>query len=159
MEGKVFHSSVEVRYAETDASGYVNVVNYLTWFDTARDQFMIEIGLPYSEFEAAGYGMPLLHYRIEFDRPVRYGAKAHVYSAIVSVQPSRIVIAHELYATNPETGELEHACSAKAKMAFIDEREFKSTDLQTGNPAFYRKLCDYITDENIGCDIGKTIRP
>ncbi len=63
---------VRVRYAETDQMGVVYHGNYLPWFEMARVQMMDTLGMPYREFEARGYFLPVLTCHIDFKRSARF---------------------------------------------------------------------------------------
>ena len=45
-----------IRYAETDMMGIVYHANYLPWFEIGRTTLLKELGLPYRQLEAEGYG-------------------------------------------------------------------------------------------------------
>jgi acyl-CoA thioester hydrolase len=57
---------IRVRYAETDKMGIVYNGNYLTYFEVARVELMRKTGLPYPEFEKAGYQLPLVESHINY---------------------------------------------------------------------------------------------
>jgi acyl-CoA thioester hydrolase len=57
---------IRVRYAETDKMGIVYNGNYLTYFEVARVELMRHTGLPYPEFEKAGYQLPLVESHVNY---------------------------------------------------------------------------------------------
>ncbi|MFH1049819.1 MAG: thioesterase family protein [bacterium] len=57
---------IRVRYAETDKMGIVYNGNYLTYFEVARVELMRQTGLPYPEFEKAGYQLPLVESHVNY---------------------------------------------------------------------------------------------
>jgi acyl-CoA thioester hydrolase len=63
---------VRVRYAETDAMGYVYYGQYATYFEVARTEAVRALGLPYTELEAAGVMLPVREMQVRFHRPARY---------------------------------------------------------------------------------------
>lgn len=64
---------VRVRYAETDAMGFVYHTNYLVWFEVGRAEYMRAAGLPYSELERKeGIYLPVLECACRFIHPAHY---------------------------------------------------------------------------------------
>ena len=57
---------IRVRYAETDKMGIVYNGNYLTYFEVARVELMRKTGLPYPDFEKAGYQLPLVESHVNY---------------------------------------------------------------------------------------------
>ena len=52
-------TEIRVRYCETDQMGIVNNANYPIYYEIGRTELLREIGLKYTEVEAAGIMMPL----------------------------------------------------------------------------------------------------
>ena len=50
----------KVYYYETDRMGIVHHSNYIRWFEEARDDFMRQLGVPYSVLEERGIIIPVL---------------------------------------------------------------------------------------------------
>lgn len=65
-------TQIRVRYADTDKMGFVYHGEYLPYFETGRTELMRNYGLPYIEFENAGYFLPLVKSHIEYKTPGRY---------------------------------------------------------------------------------------
>lgn len=63
---------IRVRYAETDMMGVVYNGNYLSYFEVGRTELMRANGLPYTEFEKAGYFLPLVESYVKYKTSAYY---------------------------------------------------------------------------------------
>lgn len=68
----VFEIMRRVIYADTDKMGVVYYSNYLRWFEMGRTEMLREIGVPYTELEAAGYNLPVSEVFCKYLTPARY---------------------------------------------------------------------------------------
>ncbi|MBF0433414.1 MAG: acyl-CoA thioesterase [Fibrobacteria bacterium] len=66
-------SEIAVRYAETDAMGFVYYGNYLTWFEVARCEALAAMGHPYAEMEKQNIFIPVLSAEIQYKKPAKFG--------------------------------------------------------------------------------------
>lgn len=90
-------TKIKVRYAETDQMGFVYHSNYFVWMDVGRTQMLEEIGLPYNEFEAKGYMLPVIEANILYKSPARFNDTVLVHSFIKTQPKLRILITYELF--------------------------------------------------------------
>ena len=65
-------TKIRVRYADTDKMGIVYNGNYLTFFEVGRTELMRNAGLPYLEFEKAGYMLPLVEAHVNYKQAAYY---------------------------------------------------------------------------------------
>jgi acyl-CoA thioester hydrolase len=63
---------IRVRYAETDAGGYVYHANYFTWFEMGRTELLRASGWSYREMESAGLFIVVVRSTCRYLRPARY---------------------------------------------------------------------------------------
>lgn len=63
---------VRVLYADTDKFGIVYHANYLRYLELARVEFIRAAGLPYTELEAVGLGLPLTDMAAQYRAPALY---------------------------------------------------------------------------------------
>jgi acyl-CoA thioester hydrolase len=68
----VFEIMRRVIYADTDKMGVVYHSNYLRWFEMGRTEMLRELGIPYTEIEAAGYNLPASEVFCKYLAPARY---------------------------------------------------------------------------------------
>ena len=52
--------------------GYVYYGRYLEYFEEARTEMIRSLGMPYSEMEAEGIMLPVIHTRVDYKVPVFY---------------------------------------------------------------------------------------
>lgn len=65
-------TNIRVRYADTDKMGIVYNGNYLAFFETGRTELMRNAGLPYAEFEKAGFMLPLVEAHVNYKQAAFY---------------------------------------------------------------------------------------
>ena len=70
---RAVETSIQVRYAETDAQRVVYHGNYIIWFEVARTTYCEHAGYPYPRMEAEGSFITVTEARVRYRRAVRYG--------------------------------------------------------------------------------------
>lgn len=65
-------TSIRVRYADTDKMGIVYNSVYLVYFEVGRTELMRAHNLPYTEFEKAGYHLPLIEAKVIYKKAAYY---------------------------------------------------------------------------------------
>lgn len=66
------NTKIRVRYADTDKMGVVYNSVYLVYFEVGRTELMRANNLPYTEFEKAGYHLPLIEAKVVFRKAAFY---------------------------------------------------------------------------------------
>lgn len=70
----VFKTTFPVRYYETDQMAVVHHSNYIRYFELARDEMMVQLGLPIEKCEAElGVLVPIVSVECHFRHPARMG--------------------------------------------------------------------------------------
>ena len=59
-------TKVRVLFADTDAMGVVYHTNYIKWFEHGRNEFMRQIGVPYTEMGKLSLNLPLIKVSCEY---------------------------------------------------------------------------------------------
>ena len=72
-------TKVRVLFADTDAMGVVYHTNYIKWFELGRNEFMRQLGLPYTELPKMGLNLPLINVSCEY-------LKFAVYDQLLTVE-------------------------------------------------------------------------
>ncbi len=80
----VFHHTVRVRFAETDAMGIVHHSNYLVYLEQARVEYLRSIGRPYTELRREGIDHAVLECFVQYRTPLRFDDQAEVSLALAS---------------------------------------------------------------------------
>ena len=73
-----FYHPVEVRYGDLDPQGHVNNANHLTYFEQARVQYMIELGLFSKDQSFMKIGVILADVHITYFEPIYFGQNIKV---------------------------------------------------------------------------------
>lgn len=81
-----------VPYADTDQMGVVYYANYLTFFERGRNELLRELGLPYTEFEARGFGLPVLEAHVDYKSPARYDDEITIHAWVGMIRNVRIKV-------------------------------------------------------------------
>ena len=69
---------VRVRYAETDAMGWVYYANYLTYFEVGRTELIRDVWRPYRQMESDGMRLPVIEAGCRYIRGARYDDELRV---------------------------------------------------------------------------------
>lgn len=88
---------LRVRYADTDKMGIVYYGKYFEYFEVARTEMLREMGLPYSEIEAAGYELPVLNASAKYLNGARYDDLLRIETEMPRVASPRLEIAYRVY--------------------------------------------------------------
>jgi len=73
-----FHHPIEIRYSDLDPQGHVNNARFLTYFEQARVQYLIHLGLFSREQSFLEIGIIIAEAAITFKSPVYFGTQARV---------------------------------------------------------------------------------
>ncbi|MBO9369092.1 MAG: acyl-CoA thioesterase [Chloroflexi bacterium] len=73
-----FAHPIEVRYGDLDPQGHLNNAKYLTYFEQARIQYLIHLGLFRPGQSFLEIGIILAEARVTFLKPVHFGQSVEV---------------------------------------------------------------------------------
>ena len=73
-----FYHPIEVRYGDLDPQGHVNNAKHLTYFEQARIQYMIELGLFTKDQSFMKIGVILADVHITYFEPIYFGQNIKV---------------------------------------------------------------------------------
>ena len=73
-----FYHPIEVRYGDLDPQGHVNNAKHLTYFEQARVQYMIELGLFTKDRSFVELGVIVADVHITYLEPVYFGQNVKV---------------------------------------------------------------------------------
>lgn len=94
----------KVQYYETDQMGIVHHSNYIRWFESARMDFMDQIGVSYKEMEESGIISPVISASCNYHHMTYFGESVLVFPSVKSYNGIRLVLSYEV--KNKETGVL-----------------------------------------------------
>jgi acyl-CoA thioester hydrolase len=99
VEGYRFVRPVELRFRDIDAVGHVNNVVYLTYMETARIQWWIEVT---GRRDFRNFGMILARTEIDYKAPASWGDRLEVGVRCASMRRSSFVL--EFRVADPDGG-------------------------------------------------------
>lgn len=98
-----FTTTVEVRYADTDANGHVFFGNYFTYFDIAFYKYIEFVGYPFQWFVDRGLNIYYVDAHSQFLSGLRYGDTIRIDVVLTKIGNSSMTVAFN--GTNDKTGE------------------------------------------------------
>ena len=119
LEKGVHHTTVRVRFGDTDPYGIVYFVSYFRYIHRAIEEYLRACGLrPEDTFKNApeGFGLPIVEAWGRFRRPSRYGDLLRIESRIQELRPKAIIFRFKFY---PEIGR-ELLAEGTANLLAID---------------------------------------
>ena len=73
-----FYQPIEIRYGDLDPQGHVNNAKYLTYFEQARIQYMINLGLFIKDQSFMKIGVIIADVHITYFEPIYFGQNIKV---------------------------------------------------------------------------------
>jgi len=93
----VAHSvRLRARFAETDAMRVVHHSAYFVWFEVARTELLRSLGLPYTEIQKRGFGIPLVEAFANYKAPAKYDDEVEVKITVGRIGRSSLRLDYEV---------------------------------------------------------------
>jgi acyl-CoA thioester hydrolase len=111
IDKNLHKAEIAVRYAETDAMGFVYYGNYFTFFEVARISALAKIGYPYHIMEKNNILIPVLSAHADYKKPAKFGDVLEVRTKRFRLGQAKIHFTYEVYRGTDliATGETTHA--------------------------------------------------
>ncbi|EKU47065.1 1,4-dihydroxy-2-naphthoyl-CoA hydrolase MenI [Staphylococcus massiliensis] len=135
-------TTIPSRYQETDKMGVIYHGNYATWFEVARTDYILKLGLNYTEMEKAGVVSPVTVLHIDYVKSVTYPNVVRVKTWVSSYSRIRSRYQYEIYNEDDEVvtkGYTDNIC--------IQKDSFKPIRLDRYFPEWHRVYA-YINQKN-----------
>ena len=118
---RVFQTTFPVRYYETDKMAVVHHSNYIRYFENARSQMMLDLGLPVEKMEDK-YGVfcPIVSVTCHFKRAARMGDTLTATAEIVRPPLAKLIVRQTVV---NQDGEL--CAEGEVVLGFIDRNTFR----------------------------------
>jgi acyl-CoA thioester hydrolase len=87
---------IRVRYAETDAMGFLHHANFLVFFEMGRTELFRAQGGNYREMEEKGLFLVVVRVNVSYKAPARYDDLLTLTTRIAKVTPAKLVHEYEL---------------------------------------------------------------
>jgi conserved hypothetical protein TIGR00051 len=95
---------IRVIYADTDAMGIVYHTNYIKWFEVGRNEYLRELGYPYSRLESEKLWLPVANVECTYKAPARYDDILEITAWMSELKAASLTMSYEI--RKQETGEL-----------------------------------------------------
>lgn len=102
------------RYAETDQMGVIHHSTYATYFELARTEWLLSLGLSYSKLEKKGILLPVLSLSIEFKHPLYFEDQIQIEICLESDPSSIIDFSYQIFNQHKVL-----CTTAKTRLAFL----------------------------------------
>ena len=133
---------MEVRYAETDMMGIMHHSRYYPWFESARTEFIKQIGVSYSEMERMGAMMPLTETGAKYIDGLKYEDRAEVSCELTALSAARCEFSY----TVKRISDGKITTTGITRHGFVDGG-FKPINLKKKFPELYQKLENLLVKE------------
>ena len=108
-------TKVRVIYADTDAMGVVYHTNYIKWFEVGRNEFMRQLGVPYTELGKLGLNLPLIKVSCDYLKFTTYDQILTIETKFDYIKRASIRFNSRIWDENKENVLVEgytiHACT------------------------------------------------
>lgn len=94
--------SFRVKYYETDKMQYAHHSNYAKYFETARIEWLREVGISYDEMEKNGIMLPVVNLNINFKKPAKYDDLLTIRTNIKQKPDVKIIFTYKVYNQNDD---------------------------------------------------------
>ena len=117
----VFKTSFPVRYYETDQMAVVHHSNYIRYFETARDDMMVQLGFPIERLEREmGMVVPIVSVECHYHHPLHMGDVLTAVAEVDRVPLAKVEVKQAVY---NQDGVL--CADGTVKLGFIDKDTFR----------------------------------
>lgn len=111
-----------IRYSETDQMGFSHHSNYLKYFELARLEWLLSLGVSYRELEERGFLLAVVHAEVNFKRPAFFEDQFTVQVQLKAPPTASMVFTYEMY---NQKGQLN--ATGSTKLAFLDAQTNRPT--------------------------------
>lgn len=96
---------IDVRFKDIDVFGHANNAVVFTYFETARVNYMVEVGVRSPHANLNDTAFIAAHLSCDFRKPIFFGQKVQVGSRITEVRRSSLKLEHRVEADGELTAE------------------------------------------------------
>ena len=135
-----YQTQVRVRYKDTDQMGIMHHSNYIVLYETARTEWLRDMGLTYAEIERRGVMSPIIEVQSHYHYPAFYDEVLTVKVMMDEMPSARLNIASEVY---NEAGRLIN--TGRVTLGFMNAQTRRSCRAPEW---FVEALEEYIAKQN-----------
>lgn len=120
-----FSCPIDVRFRDLDPLGHVNNTVVFSYFEIARVNYVIEVGLVSPGADVRDISFILAHTACDFRQPIFYGQHVEVGARVTEIKRSSIRLLHQVEADG------EIAAEGPAVLVYYDYAAQQSTPIPT----------------------------
>lgn len=113
-ENEIYSFELDVYYEDTDCGGVVYYANYLKFFERARTQALISMGVNPAQWMKKGVVFAVTDAQVSFKSPAQYGDRLLIETVIENVRSVRLDFIYTVIRKNDKkliaTGRTDMAC-------------------------------------------------
>lgn len=106
----------KAQYYETDQMGIIHHSNYIRWFESARIDYMNQIGISYKKMEEMGIISPVLSVECQYREMVHFDETVHIRVELIKYNGIKMEIKYTVI--NATTGKV--CTTGKSCHCFLD---------------------------------------
>lgn len=110
----------KVYFGDTDAAQVVYHGRYIYWLEAARIEMLLELGMPYSQFQAQKIGLIPIDIHMQYHKPLKFEDSFTIETHVIEVTSASFTL--KSFVKNSQN---ESACTGVVKLACIDETTWK----------------------------------
>jgi acyl-CoA thioester hydrolase len=122
--------TIRVRYEETDQGGIAHHSRHVVWFESARTEWLRQLGLPYQQLEQQGIRFLVTEVSVAYQHPAFYDDLLTVETRALEVKGARLYLGYDI--TSPRG---DRVCQGKTTLACIDVESARPRRL----PSFFQQ--------------------
>ncbi|RTZ90432.1 MAG: acyl-CoA thioesterase [Bacillota bacterium] len=108
-------STIRVRYEETDQGAIAHHSRHVVWFETARTEWLRELGMPYQQLEKEGIRFLVSEVTVNYQFPALYDDLLTVETSLVDARGARLQLGYTITSPRGDT-----VCTGTTTLACID---------------------------------------
>lgn len=112
-----FDYAVRVQPHHTDYGGVVWHGTYVTWLESARVECLRTVGVPFENWVALGYDLPVVELEIRYRYPLMLGASAVVKTRLAPISGIRLSWLYQIETVEPSP---RICLNAKVSLVTVD---------------------------------------
>ena len=128
----------KAQYYETDQMGIIHHSNYIRWFESARIDFMGQMGVSYKAMEEDGIISPVLAVSCEYKSMVHFDDEVLITPSILEYNGIKLAISYVI--TDKKTGEVK--TTGESRHCFLN-KEGRPVSLKKQAPHFHEMFLKY----------------
>ncbi len=91
-------ATIRVRTYELDSFGHVNNSVYLNYFEEARAEYLIQLGISFDDFARTQTQLVIVESYVKYISPARYGEILRIDGAVTAFKAATLTISYAIFA-------------------------------------------------------------